>query len=171
MRSGATVPECQNVNREQTERAHARGLRAQASAARHVANAGAGPCSSPGVADDECVRLRAHMWHSGRGACSMQPIWASISLNHIFALATALGAAGPDSTMGMCGGLERSQGRGCIARAASGAARSSKCLVPLMVGAVSRCCGTSPKRPARTRAQHECIRCEHHGGGGARSSQ
>ena len=35
--------------------------------------------------------------------------------------------------MGMCGGLERSQGRGCIARAASGAARSSKCLVPLMV--------------------------------------
>jgi hypothetical protein len=41
--------------------------------------------SSPGVADDECVRLRAHMWHSGRGACSMQPVWASISLNHIFA--------------------------------------------------------------------------------------
>jgi hypothetical protein len=89
--------------------------------------------SSPGVADDESVRLRAHMWHSGRGACSMQPIWASISLNHIFALATALGAAGPDLTMGMCGGLERSQGRGCIARAVSGAARSSKCLVPLMV--------------------------------------
>ena len=36
---------------------------------------------------------------------------------------------------------------------------------------ISRCCGTSPKRPARTRAQHECIRCEHDGGGGARSSQ
>ena len=86
--------------------------------------------SSPGVADDECVRLRAHMWHSGRGACSMQPIWASISLNHIFALATALGAAGPDSTMGMCGGLERSQGQGY---AASAAARGSKGLVPLMV--------------------------------------
>ena len=61
--------------------------------------------SSPGVADDESVRLRAHMWHSGRGACSMQPIWASISLNHIFALATALGAAGPDLTMSTCGGL------------------------------------------------------------------
>ena len=47
------------------------------------------------------------MWHSGRGACSMQPIWASISLNHIFAR-DGLGAAGPDLTMGMCGGLERS---------------------------------------------------------------
>ena len=79
----------------------------EASAARHVASAGAGPCSSPGVAGDECVTLRAHMWHSGRGACSMQPIWASISLNHIFAR-DGLGAAGPDLTMGMCGGLERS---------------------------------------------------------------
>ena len=89
--------------------------------------------SSPGVADDECVRLRAHMWHSGRGACSMQPIWASISLNHIFAR-DGSGCSRPGLDDGHVRRLERSQrGRGCIARAASGAARSSKCLVPLMV--------------------------------------
>ena len=154
------------MNREQTERAHARGLRAQASAARHVANAGAGPCSSPGVADDECVRLRAHMWHSGRSACSMQPIWASISLNHIFAR-DGSGCSRPgldDGHVRRPGAFARPRvhrprrERGCAKQQMPRTFDGRTAL------GISRCCGTSPKRPARTRAQHECIRCEHDGG-------